>query len=559
MLAVLSLLPIAAYDVVVRLKQRPEEIRTIRPVDLISIAAILAATVVVRYVISWPELLADPGTVQGRVGGLNTLFGGLRPYLRLLLPPSDWHRIWPLTHALAATAALTPALLFLAGRALGLGAPAALLGALVFLCWPVPTVLFNSDFLQGAVLTFTWLGYALIALAAGLRSPRALAAGMLLLGVLVWARIETLLVLAPAAYMGLRALSSLRRSRLVVVALVLASLSVAARMLVLRACSSASSLDSVGVGRLASLVAELWTESSYVLPSFVLLGVASFVVSSIARRRHGVIWAGLIVGLIPASANSSGAFELPRYAALALPWMSLAAGLGLIELADGLARALHRGCGAPVLKVRVALIALTLAWPLWAIWGQRAYLGQRYVTSVNDLAFREALEHVPPECGVIIPTIDNDDVEMDIRPRVTYTSVLELEAPERPAIRAWAGSSDMAPALARGEWRPRPHGWEREGRLLEERAAKIPCWTFFWGWTCEAEQQFGETGFHHERSGCEALARGLDLEPIWRKPASIRSHRLFTRPNVTEGPLVRPDFEFVLYRVRGLRQGRSAR
>jgi hypothetical protein len=546
---ILAALPFALRQALTGKLPSPQLRRAVRGEDLASIALLITSALVVRFVLAQPELIADPGTVQGRVGGPNALFDGLRPYLRLFLPQGHERRIWSLTYALAATSALGPAALFAGGRALGLETRAALLGALAFLCWPIPTVLFNSDYLQGAVLTFTWFGYALVAAGSARRSPKALAAGMLLMGFVVWSRIETLLVTGPALLIGARAALRHRRSPVVVAAFTTATVSVVARLVVLTTCSDAGSAGTIGAARLAQLFGRFASSGEQALPILVLLGLICFTALSVIRRRHGLVWAGLLIGLIPASANSGGVFELPRYAALALPWVGLAAGLGLIGLADLLTDLARRARGAPLPWLRPLLTGLLLIWPLASIWSQRAYLGQRYTTSVTDQAFREALDHVPARCGVIIPSIDNDEVQMDIRPRTTYTSILEAEQPKEPSLRPWAGSSDLAPDLRRGRWAPAVHahyGWWRGP------PPPVPCWTFFWGWTCEAEEQLGETGYHHRHSGCDVLRERLELEPIWRRRASLRSHRLFSRPEVEHGPLVRPDFEFVLYEVRGL-------
>jgi hypothetical protein len=514
--------------------------------DLALLALMVVAGLGLRFLLGRPTILTDPGTLLGRLASPNVLFGGLQPLLQLLSPVAWHNQVWPLTWLLTTLSALGPAAVFLGGRALGYGRARSALGGLILGCWPIPAVLFNGDFVQGTTLTLAWIAFALLARGARDPAPRLLSAGLLLVAYVIWARIDTLLVAAPAGLIALHGLWRARARPMVWVAGLVLATSGLVRVTTIIACTSSQPYESIGLASLSAMVAYLWEQAPAAAPPFLVLGLLAFTVSSLMRRRSGLIWAGIGIGLIPAGANGAGAFEFLRYSTHALPWLALGAAVGWMDLADGLAGLAGRRGFARASAIPGALACALVIWMAGFMFSQRDYLRQVYTSGAIDAAFREALPLIPPRCGVVVPSLDPRDVLYECQPRLAYDMILDLESPSAPR-RRFIGSYDAASLVARGAWPPR-------GQELARSEAPAPtCWYLFWGWACEATRLWNVEGYDARKTGCRALRDGLRLREVWGQRADMRDHRLATRPEVKDGPLVRQGFRFVLYEIQGLR------
>jgi hypothetical protein len=237
----------------------------------------------------------------------------------------------------------------------------------------------------------------------------------------------------------------------------------------------------------------------------------------LGRRACVVALAGLFAGIVPLHMtptmfDSTGTYlESFRYAAFAMPWLTLLAGGGLAGLAALLSRLMPRMAPAPVVAVVIWFVATPLL--------NRDYLSIRYGPAVDEEVFREALTHVPRECRLIVP--DDPEYHLDVLKRYAeITRDVSRNHPQTPSPSSIVGVSTVL--------RHPP----RDG-----------CWYFYRGSYCH-------DGFEGVAPiECRDLLEREPFELVWSREVEYRSHRLISRPQRMVSPWYEPRLRLSLYRL----------
>jgi hypothetical protein len=487
-----------------------------RPADrslLVDTVAVAAASLAVRYLLTRHNLVEDGASYFFRMLRYDTPFGGVGVLVRALLPRALEGFIWNSVEVTTFLSALAPPALVLAARSLGLNRPAAFLAGLSLACWPLHAALFSTEFEQGTIVTIAIAATALLALAARSDRPGAYAAGASWAAFVVWGRPETIVVLAPLAWVAWPAFArSWRRPAVLASTAWLAVVAAARVASVLRFEGTGWSVlepSSPSLGTIVSIggAGVPWWIWLPFLPGLALLR---------GRARVACI-AGIGAGIVPMAVRSLGDsswFEIFRYGSLFAPWVLLASASGLAASADLAVATARRiapravtATGPATLVVATVLVAGT---PLL----HRAYLGREYDVTSTDALFRVTLPLVDPACGLVVPS---DDRDPGLDALDLYRAVLAEETDRGratlPRDRVVGAQAFAAGARGSSGLPPVPGG---------DPAA--PCWLFLRTGDCQMPTSLvgvpaGGVGW------CAAIERDFVLEPVRTGTADFEWHR----------------------------------
>ena len=511
--------------------------------------AVLAWSAVVRFVLTEPNILTDGGSGYGRLWRL--WIGGWQGLSVLIetLYPEDPRFMWTILRVPWVLAALAPPLLLLLARALGFRRGAALFAGIALASLPLHAAMYSSDFEFGPLLSFDLLGVALAAAAVRFDRAELAMAGAAVLAYTCWGRPD-----APIVGAALLAIVApvLRRWRMQPVLLA------AVGWFAVNAVASFAGARALDVGRGnvkphfwlgSALLRFLWMQE--VVPFWLLLPLP-FGVAALLRspRRLVVIGVGIAAGLVPLSVSPVGSsdptrsyMEYFRYGTWALPWILLVAAEGMDA---GVRFVTRRFAGVGTaharrleLVARTIVIAVCVATPLF----YRSYLARQYGPRAEEAAFREVLRRVPEDCGLVVPDDDSDDQgggTIEIMRRYVFIAE-EAAARGDESVdpkRIVGVTTFLRTATEQGAVPPAPETTDR---------TRPPCWYYFRGSYCY-------TGLIGQGSPvCGELERHAALEPILTQRILYISHRLVTRPDLTDPPLYDPDQSLVLSKVVGWR------
>jgi hypothetical protein len=284
-----------------------------------------------------------------------------------------------------------------------------------------------------------------------------------------------------------------------------------------------------------------------VVPFWLLLplpfGVARLVRG--APWRLVVVAVGAVAGLLPLSVSVVGNGDLTRsymeyfrYGTWALPWIVLVAAEGMSAAVDVLARRGRAHAPGRELAVRAAIIGACMTTPLV----YRGYLARQYGPRAEEAVFREALQRVPDSCGLIVPDDDRSRRgSIEITRRYVY---IAEEAAARGESRVDPRSVIGVTAFLRSP------SHLRALRAPAPDRDRVPprCWFYFRGSYCYT----GLVG--RGSASCAKLERRAVLEPVLTRDILYVSHRLVTRPDLSEPPLYDPAQSLVLSKITGWRR-----
>jgi hypothetical protein len=450
-------------------------------------------------------------------------------------------------------AALAPPLLVLLARALGFRRASALFAGIALASLPLHAAMYSSDFEFGPLLTFNLLGVALAAAAVRFERAELAMAGAAVLAYTCWGRPDAPIVGAALLAIVVPSLRGWRTRPVLVAALGWFAVNAVASFVGARALGAGRHIEPHLWFGFAAL-RFLWMQE--VVPFWLLLPLP-FGVAQLLRRDPGrlvVVGVGITAGLVPLSVSPVGGLdptrsymEYFRYGTWALPWILLVAAEGMDA---GVLFVTRRFAGADPerahrleLAARATIIAVCMATPLFF----RSYLARQYGPRVEEEAFREALRVVPDECGLVVPDDDSDDqgggtIEIERR----YEYIAEEAAAEGKSRvspeRVIGVTAFLRSAVDRRAVPPLPSAATPEGNRGE-----AACWYYFRGSYCYT----GLTG--HGSAVCAELERDAVLEPMLTQRILYISHRLVTRPDLSDRPLYDPDQALVLSRIVGWR------
>ncbi len=508
--------------------------------------AVLAWSAVVRFVLTEPNILTDGGSGYGRlwrqsVGG----WQGLSVLIETLFPEEP-RFMWTIIRVPWVLAALAPPLLVLLARALDFSRASALFAGVALASLPLHAAMYSSDFEFGPLLTFNLLGVALVAAAVRFERGELAMAGAAVLAYACWGRPDAPVVGAALLAIAVPALRRWRTHPVLVAAL---------GWFAANAIASFASARALGV--VSHVAPHLWhgfpvllfLGMQQVVPFWLLLPLP-FGVAHLWRRdpwRLVVVGVGIAAGLVPLSLSPVGAgdptrsyMEYFRYGTWALPWILLVAAegmdAGVLFVTRRFARLGPARAHRLELAVRATIIAVCMATPLYF----RSYLARQYGPRVEEEAFREALRRVPDDCGLVVPDDDSDDQgggTIEIQRRYAY--IAEEAAAE--------GESHVGPERVIGASAFLRSAADRRAlppvATPAAKRAEPACWYYFRGSYCY-------TGLQGQGSAvCAELERDAVLEPILARRILYISHRLVTRPDLSDGPLYDPDQSLVLSKI----------
>jgi hypothetical protein len=459
--------------------------------------------------------------------------------------------MWTVIRVPWVLSALAPPVLVLLGRVLGCSRGAALFAGVALASLPLHAAIYSSDLEHGPLLTFNLLGLALVA--AGVRFGRAelAAGGSAVLAYTCWGRPDAAVIGATFLVLVLPGLRAWR-----------------AQPVLTAACGwfTVNVLASVVSARMLDLGGSIRPHLGFQLPVLHFLGLQSIVpfwmilplpfgVVRLARRapwRLLVAAVGIAAGLVPLTVSPinkvdpTGSYlEYFRYATWALPWIVLLAAEGMeagVHFVVGRFETVgRRGASGVGSTIRAAILAGLVATPLVF----RSYLARQYAPRVEEGAFRTALQHVPGECGLVIPDDASEDEGMHETAR-RYVYIAE-EAANRRESQVKPASVIGVTDYLRSELELR--GTPRSPSVAASDGDRgVPeCWYYFRGSYCH-------TGFDGRPSaGCAEFERRVQLEPVFTEHILYISHRLVTRPDLRDSPLYDPAQPIVLSKVVGPR------
>ncbi len=514
---------------------------------------VLAWSAVVRFVLTQPNILTDGGSGYGRlwrqsVGGwqgLSVLIEGLYPH--------EPRFMWTIIRVPWVLAALAPPLLLLLGRALGFGRARALFAGVALASLPLHAAMYSSDFEFGPLLSFSLLGLAFIAAAVRCERAELAAAGAAVLGYTCWGRPDAPIVGAAVLVIVLPSLRRWRGQPVLVAAL---------GWFAVNAAASFAGAHALGAG--SHLAPHLWrgfpvlrfVGLQEVVPFWLLLPLP-FGVAHLLRRdpwRLAVVGVGIAAGLVPLSLSPVGNgdptrsyMEYFRYGTWALPWIVLVAAEGMDAAVAFVVRRFARVGPERARHVELAaqatIVAVCMATPLFF----RSYLARQYGPRVEEEAFREVLEHVPGECGLVVPDDDSDDQgggTIEILQRYLY---IAEEAAARGESRVNPERIIGVTAFLRSAAEHRAVPPLPSTAAPDGDRAGTACWYYFRGSYCY-------TGlFGRGSRACTELERDALLEPMLARSILYISHRLVTRPDLADPPLYDPAQSLVLSKITGWR------
>lgn len=494
---------------------------------------LLSLSILVRFVLGRVNILADGATLQSRVFQESSVwFGGLGTLVRFLLPAPMDAEVWPVVYVLSAIAALLPVCVYAFTRAAGLHRGVGWIAALSLIGWPVLSVLFTSDFQQGAILSLVWLSFALLARARAARDPSCGAAGLSLLAYLTWTRPESFLFLIPAAALfGREGRGLLSDLRFFTAGLVL-FLSATIRLMAYRIFSTGSEVGSLLPSKLLDAAAYFGDYLPAAMPPSLVLGLLAFLPFALASHVARVALLGAALGLVPAMIDVTGPFEHIRYGAHALPWIAVAAGIGLVGTWEAIRQWRP---SAPIIGARTTLAATSAlgALLLLPIATNLEYLDRSYHTTYGDTLLREALDHVPEGCRVVFPWYDHETVDPSIQPMTKYRLVLEEVDRQQGLRRSVISTHDYLKDDA-----------GNDGAL---------CTYWFRSWECGDEAPFDHSDRLDLLTGCDEMSARLRMSSVWSQAVSAPSNRFVTRP-YDWSPSSDKLFRYGLFRIEGSKE-----
>jgi hypothetical protein len=537
----------AASVVAVILTLRRAALREVRVrwSTAVDAVAVLAWSAFVRFVLTQPNILTDGGSGYGRLG--RQWVGGWQglPALIEALFPAEPRFMWSIIRVPWVLAAFAPPFLLLLARALGFARGTALFAGVALASLPLHAAMYSSDFETGPLLAFELLGLALVAAAVRFERDELAAAGSALLAYTCWGRPDAPVVGGALLAIVLPTLRRWRTRPLLVLAI---------GWFLVNAVGSYASARALDVGgsirpRVIPMLPLRFLRLQPIIPFWLLLPLPFGVVRLLrgAAWRLGVVAVGAVAGLLPLSVSVVGNgdatqsyMEYFRYGTWALPWIVLVAAEGMNAGVGVLAR---RGPShAPRLEVALGatIVAACMATPLLF----RGYLAREYGPRAEEAVFREALRHVPEGCGLIVPDDDRSRRGGSIEITRRYVYIAE-EAAARGESRVDPRSVIGATALLRSPAQVRtlrPTASAPDG----DRTPR-PCWYYFRGSYCYT----GLVG--RGSSSCAKLERHAVLEPVLSRDILYISHRLVTRPDLSDRPLYDPAQSLVLSKIVGWR------
>jgi hypothetical protein len=516
-------------------------------------AAVMAWSAVVRFVLTQPNILTDGGSGYGRLWRQSVPgWQGLSVLIEAAFP-QDPRFMWTIIRVPWVLATLAPPLLLLLARALGFGRARALFAGVALASLPLHAAMYSSDFELGPLLSFDLLGLALVAAAVRFERAELAAAGAAVLAYACWGRPDAPIVGAALVAIAVPVLVRWRAQPVLVAGL---------GWFAVNAVASFVSAWALGAG--SHLTPHLWAGFPVlrfvglqeVVPFWLILPLPFGVAHLLVRdpRRLAVIGIGIIAGLVPLSLSPVGNgdptgsyMEYFRYGTWALPWIVLVAaegmdaGVGLVARRFGRvdpARA-HR----MALAARATIVAVCMATPLVF----RSYLARQYGPRVEEEAFRDALDRVPDDCGLVVPHDYSDlpgvgTIEL-MRPYVYNAEEAAAQGKSRVHPERIVGVTDFLRSAA--EHRAVPP--------LPSAAAPVgdradpACWYYFRGSYCY-------TGlFGLGSRACAEIERDAVLDPVLARNILYISHRLVTRPDRSDPPFYDPAQSLVLSKIVGWR------
>ena len=516
----------------------------------IDAVGVMAWSAVVRFVLTQPNILTDGGSGYGRLWRL--AIGGWQGLSVLVetLFPQDPRFMWVIIRVPWVLSALAPPLLLLLARALGFGRARALLAGVALASLPLHAAMYSSDFEFGPLLSFELLGLALVAAAVRFDRAELAAAGGAVLAYVCWGRPDAPIVGAALLAIVLPAWRQWRTRPVLVAAL---------GWFALNAAASFASTRALGVGR--GIEPHVWwfpvlrfLTLQEVVPFWLVLPFP-FGVAHLRTRdpeRLAVVAVGIVAGLVPLSLSPVGGsdptgsyMEIFRYGTWALPWIVLVAAEGMDAGVGFVARRFARGGPDRMQRVawaaRATIVAACMATPLFF----RSYLARQYGPRVEEQTFREVLGRVPDGCALVVPDDDSDDqaggtIEV-LRRYVYIAEEAAAQGESRVKPERVVGVTDFLRAAAEHRAVP-PLPSASDG----DRAAPA-CWYYFRGSYCH-------TGLIGQGSpACAELERDAVLDRVFARSILYISHRLVSRPDLSDPPLYDPAQSLVLSRIVGWR------
>lgn len=431
---------------------------------------VLVWSLFVRLGLTTPNILTDGGSGFNRIlsGAGSQGHVGITALMDLVLFNDARSDIWSAVFVTTTVAALTPPLVVLLARELGLPRRVGFLGGLALACLPLHAAMFSSDFVIGPAVAMMTAGLTLVA--AGLRTTRAslMWAGSALLAYVCWLRPEGVLVAGiflPVLW--------LHRQRLFKSTVGL----LGPGWLVIHALTSFTAhvrSDQIGGGGGAAPNRILHFLSNHALSpismSWFALAVVIGLYLVVKERPQGVVLVigGTVLGLLPSlmlmSHDLTGNYmETFRYGAWSLPFMAIAAGFAFDKLAGGLSQVtfLAGDKEKRVTRACVVVAVLLVLIPLAHI----PYLQRSYTHASESPILLEAFSLVPPECGVVVP-------EDDPKPEATQEIFELYSALSRGTIPLYGVVSFVESLGEQGHWPDTPpHG-------SGEPVTTVECWYF---------------------------------------------------------------------------------
>ncbi len=519
-------------------------------------AAVLAWSLLVRLVLTTPNVLTDGGSMEGRAFKLMPGFGGVSVLFDLLLPGAAV--IDPTVAASTLLSALAPVGVLLLGRALLGRRPEALLAGLAMASLPVHAALFSSDFESGPTLALLTVGLG--ALLLGLREarPLAAAAGAALTAYAVWGRPEAVVAGVPVAAAVLVHHAVWRRDPRLLAPLAWLGLVATARIVLLRGATKLPPSRFKPWGPVWDLPMTDLLAQSALLPPWLWAAPVGLV-ALWRRDRAGtfILVLGLMGGYLPlqlsdalASDATETHMEVFRYGAFAMPWACLLAAAGLGALGRLL---LGRRPGGIRWATGLAAGAL-VATPLVNL----DYLGVTYGPQLERQAFLDAVEQVDGTCWIVAPDDLGDEADQGggtIEIHKRYELVLadaEAQGLSRYPRHQVVGTTEFLAAVDRQRAQgsralPTARQVVQDGRDFDP-GLDASCWYYFRGLYCD-------DGFEGHPTGvCQRLEAAVEAQPVYERTFEYRHHRLVTRPDLRRAPLYDPARRLELFRLTGLRE-----
>ncbi len=369
--------------------------------------AVLLWSLIVRFGFTTPNILTDGGSGFSRILHGSPGFMGLSGLMDLVLPDSRRMDIWSAVYVTTALSALTPALIVLLARELGLPRRAGFLGGLALACLPLHAAIFTSDFILGPAVAL--MAGGLILISAGYRSSRSwsICAGAAILAYVCWLRPEGVIVFAILLPMLWFYRNRVLGSLIGLVGIGWLFVHVLASFF-----GHWGSAGPGGSGGPFEVLIFLFREaSSPVSMSWFALAFlyGGFLVHTRKLNGRLVIEAGIVFGFVTPLTflgdELTGSYiEAFRYGTWSLPFLALAAGVAFHELAGVLSGRGAEPPGAEKRPVRgtILVAAALMLVPLLHI----PYLQRHYGHASEFPILVEAFGMVPAECGLVVPSDD---------------------------------------------------------------------------------------------------------------------------------------------------------